>query len=352
MRDKISVLDAKCSVEMVKRFGENVTMGDIESFAVNRTLEEMKEIARRKEQSLYKTIQTGQDKSKKEKSKLCEKIKVNTTLMDKKTQLLDENASLEGRRKKDKVALDKLEERKLRRPEEQQELRELWELFRSQERELHEMRLRLSRFMTKGAPVFLNPSKIERKSSISKPKFHPHVHFSRSLTNGSSGENNAIEHIPEAVDDVHSKIHKGRPVLQGPSTSSLKAETDQGYHGKIFEESTGHGLGQDITKGDGVSRKRSGKKAAMRPKSSRHPRAGKRATKENVPETDDLEMDKEGDENEEEKVKRKASKDSEIGDNNDDTSKDFTSLSLATASASGAVEKQSHPKISVTNEPQ
>jgi len=60
LRDKISVLDAKCSVEMVKRFGENVTMTDIESFAVNRTLEEMKEIARRKEQSLYKTIKSGQ----------------------------------------------------------------------------------------------------------------------------------------------------------------------------------------------------------------------------------------------------------------------------------------------------
>lgn len=60
LRDKISVLDAKCSVEMVKRFGEGVTMGDIESFAVNRTLEEMKEIARRKEQTLYHTIKTGQ----------------------------------------------------------------------------------------------------------------------------------------------------------------------------------------------------------------------------------------------------------------------------------------------------
>ena len=60
LRDKISLLDSKCSVLMEKRFGEKVTMGDIESFAVNRTLEEMKEIARRKEQSLYKTIKTGQ----------------------------------------------------------------------------------------------------------------------------------------------------------------------------------------------------------------------------------------------------------------------------------------------------
>ena len=38
------------------RFGESVSMADIESFAVNRTLEEMKEIARRKEQDMYKKI--------------------------------------------------------------------------------------------------------------------------------------------------------------------------------------------------------------------------------------------------------------------------------------------------------
>ena len=63
LRDKIGSLDAQCSVEMVKRFGEGVAMADIESFAVNRTLEEMKEIARRKEQALYKTIKTSQVRS-------------------------------------------------------------------------------------------------------------------------------------------------------------------------------------------------------------------------------------------------------------------------------------------------
>ena len=41
---------------MVKRFGEGVSMQDIESFAVNRTLEEMKEFANQKEQSLYDKI--------------------------------------------------------------------------------------------------------------------------------------------------------------------------------------------------------------------------------------------------------------------------------------------------------
>ena len=43
---------------MVKRFGEVVSMQDIESFAVNRTLEEMKENARKKEISLFKKIKT------------------------------------------------------------------------------------------------------------------------------------------------------------------------------------------------------------------------------------------------------------------------------------------------------
>ena len=56
----------------------------------------------------WQLIFSHQDKSKREKSKLSEKIKLNTTLMDKKTQLLDENATLEQRRKKDKVALDKV----------------------------------------------------------------------------------------------------------------------------------------------------------------------------------------------------------------------------------------------------
>jgi hypothetical protein len=56
LSSKIGKLDAQCSVEMYKRFGEGVRMQDIESFAVNRTLEEMKEISKRKEQSLYENI--------------------------------------------------------------------------------------------------------------------------------------------------------------------------------------------------------------------------------------------------------------------------------------------------------
>ena len=53
LKTKIDSLDGKCCIEMIKRFGEGVSMHDIDSFAVNRTLEEMKELSKSKEQSLY-----------------------------------------------------------------------------------------------------------------------------------------------------------------------------------------------------------------------------------------------------------------------------------------------------------
>ena len=49
-----------------------------------------------------------QDQGKKEKRKLFEKIQLNTKLIDLKTQLLDENATLEKRKMKDKVTLEKV----------------------------------------------------------------------------------------------------------------------------------------------------------------------------------------------------------------------------------------------------
>ena len=53
LKAKTDTLDGKCCIEMIKRFGDGVSMQDIDSFAVNRTLEEMKELSKSKEQSLY-----------------------------------------------------------------------------------------------------------------------------------------------------------------------------------------------------------------------------------------------------------------------------------------------------------
>ena len=169
-----------------------------------------------------------------------------------------------------------MEERKLRQPEEKQELSELWELFRSQERELHEMRIRLSRFMTKGAPVFLQPSAVQAKISSHRPNFQPHVHFSRSLTNGSSGEQSNTERIPDALDEAQSKLHKGRPPFhpqaQQMLNDPLEAETllDKEYNEKTFEDIKKHEVVPIISKGTdeihdnaGTSKKKSVKKLSL-----------------------------------------------------------------------------------------
>ena len=259
-----------------------------------------------------------------------------------------------------------MEEKKLRRPEERQELRELWELFRSQERELHEMRIRLSRFMTKGAPVFLQPPKVEAKATSNKPKFHPHVHFSRSLTNGSSGEKNHDEAINERLDDAQSKLHKGRPQFQGQSQQMAQATIksdkilDNDYGSNMFEEPGGQGLEQNISKdiNETISRKKSTKRVSTgkRPKSSRlrktgrHSKGVKDTGHEEMDDEDELKMDTEDGKGPE--LKHIASNESEVGEGNDDTSKDFTSLSLATASATGASQQQKNPQISVTNDAQ
>ena len=261
-----------------------------------------------------------------------------------------------------------MEERKLRQPEEKQELSELWELFRSQERELHEMRIRLSRFMTKGAQVFLQTPKIEGKSSGYKSKFQPHVHFSRSITNGSSAEQNDVENIAGSLDDMQKKIHKGRPHFHGQSQQMPERD----YTGKIFEDPDGLNVNPDVSNdGPTSSRKKSMKKPSggARPKSSRtlgHEKRGK-STGMGVSQSnrfgeddikDELQMENEGlpsigyEPDAPAESKHTASNDSEIGDVNDDTSKDITSLSLATASASGTLQQQTTPKISVTNDAQ
>ena len=253
-----------------------------------------------------------------------------------------------------------LEERKIRQPEEKHELRELWELFHSQERELHEMRIRLSKFMTKGAPVFLQPPKAEAKFTREKTKFNPHVHFSRSITNGSNEEQMDLEHMPDALNEVKSKIHKGRTE----------------YRSARFEEADGQEVSPNVFQTEPApSKKKSIKKPASgtRPKSSRATRNDTRTkskkmsnskttglAEENV--RNELQMENEYGENTFEnpsveydphpaaESKHIPSNESEIGEGNDDTSKDFTSLSLATASASGAMQKQANPKISVTND--
>ena len=216
--------------------------------------------------------------------------------------------------------------------------------------------------MTKGAPVFLQPPKVESKVTSHKSKYQPHVHFSRSLTNGSNGEQHQEENFQEALQDVQSRLHKGRPGYQGRQKTSITGD-------EMFENQEIKPSGTETGE---LVKKKSVKKSSggARPKSSRA--GGKRQKTSKTPPTENLQdlqdqllMEPDDEAHEEKQVGRfeklsspgqephsdSVSKhDSEAGDINDDTSKDFTSLSLATASASGG--KQTNPKISVTDDAQ
>ena len=54
LRKGIAGTSRRCEVEMEKRFGAGVSLETLESFAVNRTLEEMKESSRTKEKVMWK----------------------------------------------------------------------------------------------------------------------------------------------------------------------------------------------------------------------------------------------------------------------------------------------------------
>ena len=47
----------KTQVEMSKRFGEGVSLQDMEAFAVNRTLAELRETAKRAEENKYRRLE-------------------------------------------------------------------------------------------------------------------------------------------------------------------------------------------------------------------------------------------------------------------------------------------------------
>lgn len=60
LTQQIQLLETQCSVEMAKRFGSGISMEDIEEFSTNRTLEEMREGAKRQEEQRYREIELKQ----------------------------------------------------------------------------------------------------------------------------------------------------------------------------------------------------------------------------------------------------------------------------------------------------
>ena len=226
----------------------------------------------------------------------------------------------------------------MRAPDEKQELQELWDLYRSQERELNEMRIRLSRFMTKGAPVFAQPSELKTKTSGEKAQFRQHVHFSSSLTNGSSEERKSDESIRDAVDEAGAKVHKGSVSLhQIDETSSqpIKSQNDVPISAKDTKKTTK----KKVVASSGYARPKSSK-PAKKGRLKNKPEdelvmeteeeskdMGKAKSAEKVPSQEESPSADYGSHPSVE-MKHSLSKDTDPGA--DDTSKDFTSLSAAT----------------------
>ena len=121
------------------------------------------------------------------------------------------------------VLLCRQENEKLREEDEKHELSELWQLHKSQETELNDMRLKLSRFMTKGAPILLPSSR--QVGGNGKQRLHkgrPSVSVKKSTTT-SAGTLSAGELLPH------------QPIVPRPSP---KAKTDKEEKEKDDKEET------------------------------------------------------------------------------------------------------------------
>jgi WD40 repeat protein len=88
LRKDIQAMNQKCNLEMEKRFGQNITLETLENLAVNRTLEEMKEASREKEKQYWRIQDRKDEDIKDAKSRLQDKILVNTNILQEITQLL------------------------------------------------------------------------------------------------------------------------------------------------------------------------------------------------------------------------------------------------------------------------
>lgn len=96
LRRDIQTLDVKCGVEMQKRFGTGVTLETLESFAVNRTLEEMREASRSKEKYFWR-LQNKRDQEIKDiKYALHGHVLKNTEFIRRRTKAILDKQQIQG----------------------------------------------------------------------------------------------------------------------------------------------------------------------------------------------------------------------------------------------------------------
>ena len=166
LKKDIQVLDVKCSVEMQKRFGTGVSLETLESFAVNRTLEEMKEASRCKEKHFWKLQNKREQEIKEIKYALHGYVLKNTEFIKRRTKaILDKQAIKVERQKTEKLAL-KNRKKASRDEEDEKELKEMVNIFQMQGEEILQLKSVLVRYVMKGIPV---DPKTGRKNLRARP---------------------------------------------------------------------------------------------------------------------------------------------------------------------------------------
>ena len=175
MKKEIQSLDQKCGVEMQKRFGAGVTLETLENFAVNRTLEEMKEASRAKEKHYWRLQNKKDQEIKDTKYALHGYVLKNTEFIKRRTKAILDKQAIKVERQKTVKLAEKNRKKAVRDEEDEKELKEMMEIFQMQSEEILQLKSVLVRYVMKGIPVDPKTGKRNLRarpsiSEITRPK--------------------------------------------------------------------------------------------------------------------------------------------------------------------------------------
>lgn len=153
LKREIQALDQKCNIEMEKRFGTGITLESLEAFAVNRTLEEMKESLQAKEKAQWKMQDNREIDIQNAKIGFHQQVIENTEILTKYTTKQKERfANMEKKKKWQKLISDNLKKQETDE-ESERELKELVQRFQDQGAEIQELKASLMRYLMKTGMV-------------------------------------------------------------------------------------------------------------------------------------------------------------------------------------------------------
>ena len=153
LRKSISATNKRCEVEMEKRFGAGVSLETLEGFAVNRTLEEMKEASRAKEKSMWRIQNKRDDQIKEVRYALHDHVLINTKFLQRRTAAILARQANKTTRQKTAELMERNRAKASSDFDDEKELKEMIEIFQQQSEEIMELKALLVRYVMKGIAV-------------------------------------------------------------------------------------------------------------------------------------------------------------------------------------------------------